>query len=124
MRTLLTIAALLLVINSRITAQSHKKDTVLVFYLGGQSNMDGYGFNKDLPKELKKVNKDVWIFTGKSAGDGDERGGLGLWAPLEPGFGVGFSSDGKKNKNGEPFWIELTFAKKMQELHPDKKKSH
>jgi hypothetical protein len=25
-----------------------------LYYLGGQSNMDGHGFNKDLPKYLRK----------------------------------------------------------------------
>ena len=30
-----------------------KKDTIKVYFLGGQSNMQGYGFNKDLPNDLK-----------------------------------------------------------------------
>jgi len=27
-----------------------KKDSIMVFYLGGQSNMQGYGYIKNLPK--------------------------------------------------------------------------
>ena len=33
-----------------------------VYFLGGQSNMDGYGYVKELPDSLKKKSKNVYIF--------------------------------------------------------------
>ncbi len=98
-----------------------KKDTVLVYFLGGQSNMQGYGFNKDLRNELKKEFKDVYIFQGNNVEDNKPNAGLGIWDNLKPGHGTDFSSDGKTNKLSDRFGIELSFAKKMQEINPKQK---
>jgi len=95
-------------------AQKVSSDTVRVFYLGGQSNMDGYGYNKDLPEELLNKNEDVWIFHGNPVGDDLSDGALGLWEPLMPGHGAGFSSDGHSNLLSERFGPELTLAKRLQ----------
>ena len=100
---------------------SQQKEIIRVFYLGGQSNMEGYGFNKDLPKDLNKPFKNVFIYEGNPAGDHQLNGGLGKWEVLKPGHGVGFSSDGIKNKYSERFGIELSLAKKLQELYPNDK---
>ena len=97
-------------------AQDLPSDTVRVFYLGGQSNMDGFGYNKDLPKELLNKNEDVWIFHGNPVSDDLPGGGLGAWAPLMPGHGTGFSSDGRSNELSDRFGIELTLAMRLQEL--------
>ena len=97
------------------------KDTIRVFYLGGQSNMEGFGYNKDLPKTLNKEFKDIYIFHGNSAVDGDTSGGLGYWDVLKPGHGIGFQTDGKTNQLSDRFGIELSFAKRMQELYPNEK---
>ena len=37
-----------------------KKDTIRVYYLGGQSNMEGFGYVNELPDSLKKKNKNVF----------------------------------------------------------------
>jgi hypothetical protein len=58
-------------------AQAINSDTVRVFYLGGQSNMDGYGYSKDLPEEFQGENREVWIFHGNPVGDDLPDGGLG-----------------------------------------------
>jgi hypothetical protein len=98
-----------------------KKDTIKVFYLGGQSNMQGYGENSELPSSLNKKFKDVCIFQGNPVGDNEKNGGAGLWENLKPGHGDGFSSDGKTNKLSEKFGIELSFAQKMQAFYPNQK---
>ncbi|PWA06763.1 sialate O-acetylesterase [Flavobacterium laiguense] len=103
-----------------LLAQS-KKDTIRVFYLGGQSNMQGYGYVKELPDSLNKKNKNVFIYQGNPVGDNDATGGLGKWDMLQPGNGTGFVSDGKTNKLSDKFGIELSFAKKLQELYPNQK---
>jgi hypothetical protein len=98
-----------------------KENKIKVFYLGGQSNMEGFGFNKDLPDSLNKPFKDVYIFHGNPAGDGDISGGIGKWEVLKPGHGIGFSSDGKTNNLSDRFGVELSFAKRMQKLYPNDK---
>ncbi|MBU3820565.1 sialate O-acetylesterase [Flavobacteriaceae bacterium XHP0103] len=112
--------AVLFVLPITLFAQK-AKDTIRVFYLGGQSNMEGFGYNKDLPKELNKEFKDIFIFHGNSAVDGDTSGGLGYWDNLKPGHGIGFQTDGKNNQLSDRFGIELSFAKRMQELYPNDK---
>lgn len=98
-----------------------KKDTIRVFYLGGQSNMQGFGYVKELPDSLNKSNKNVFIYQGNPVGDNDVAGGLGKWDFLKPGHGTGFASDGKNNMLSDRFGIELSFAKKLQELYPYQK---
>lgn len=100
-----------------IGAQPLASDTVRVYFLGGQSNMDGYGYNKDLPRELLTQNDDVWIFHGNPVSDDLPDGGLGLWESLKPGHGAGFSSDGKGNKLSDRFGIELSLARRLGELY-------
>lgn len=101
--------------------QNVQKDTIRVFYLGGQSNMDGYGYNKDLPKSLNKEFKNVWIFHGNSVPDGNTTGGQGKWDNLKPGHGVGFSGYNNSVKLSNRFGLELTFAQKIKELYPNQK---
>jgi hypothetical protein len=102
---------------------SQKKDGAVfrLFYLGGQSNMDGYGHISDLPESLNREFENVWIFSGNPARDGKPDGGLGKWELLKPGYGVGFSSDGKNNNLTSRFGVELSFAKRLQALYPDDK---
>jgi len=83
--------------------------------------MEGFGFVKNLPDSLNKKNKNVFIYHGNSVEDNNETGGLGKWDFLEPGHGSGFSSDGKVNKLSDRFGVELSMAKKLQELYPNQK---
>lgn len=112
------LAQLLMLIGFAANSQT-KGDTFLLFYLGGQSNMEGFGYNKDLPAELQKEVKDVFIFEGQTAPDNNSAAGAGKWEALKPGHGTGFSSDGKTNKLSERFGPELTFGLQMKKLFPD-----
>jgi len=91
-----------------------------VFILAGQSNMNGFGYNKDLPNDLKNY-KDVYIFQGNSVADGEVNGGTGKWEVLKPGHGTGFKTDGTTNTLSDRFGLELSFAKRMKELFPKDK---
>lgn len=93
---------------------------IRVFILAGQSNMNGFGYNKDLPNDLKTL-KDVYIFQGNSVPDGDLNGGTGKWDVLKPGNGTGFKTDGKNNQLSDRFGPELSFAKRLKELFPNDK---
>ena len=101
--------------------QENNYNKIRLFYLGGQSNMDGYGYNRDLPDSLNQTYKNVWIFHGNTAGDQQPNGGLGKWEVLKPGHGVGFFSDGIKNNLSNRFGIELSFIKKLQAIYPNEK---
>lgn len=101
--------------------QSKAKDSIKVFFLGGQSNMVGRGNNVDLPDSLNKTFSDVWIFNGNSIGNYRKNGGLGKWEQLRPGHGAGFRSNGETNVHSKKFGIEISFANKMQKLFPNEK---
>lgn len=102
-------------------SQQKEVDSIRVFYLGGQSNMDGYGYNVDLPETLKKTYENVWIFHGNPVGDNQINGGLGKWDILKPGHGFNFSSNGISNNLSDRFGMELSFANRLQELYPNEK---
>lgn len=95
--------------------------TYKLYFLGGQSNMDGYGYISELPADLNAPVSGVRIFHGHTVPDDSSGGGLGFWSELRPGHGVGFSSDGAENTYSERFGIELTFALRLRELDPDEK---
>ncbi|HAN78696.1 MAG TPA: hypothetical protein DCQ31_13510 [Bacteroidales bacterium] len=111
----------LIVIPLVAISQQTKKETFRLFFLGGQSNMEGHGLNSELPDSLRAEFKNVWIFNGFPAADEDKNGGLGKWEKLKSGNGAGFFSDGKNNKLSAKFGIELSFAKRLQELYPNDK---
>jgi hypothetical protein len=96
-----------------------KARTYRVYYLGGQSNMEGFGYTKDLPEELRAPVGGVYIFHGNQGLDGKPVDGRGLWAPLQPGHGVGFRSDGRVNAYSERFGCELSLGRRLRELEPD-----
>jgi hypothetical protein len=86
-----------------------------LYYLGGQSNMDGYGRVEDLPTELRGPVAGVMIFHGNTSPDGAPVDGRGAWAELKPGHGVGYTSDGAAANYSDRFGVELTFARTLLE---------
>ena len=113
---MLTILALLL---SGAFAPAVVATTYDLYFLGGQSNMDGYGYLEDLPPELAGPVQDVMIFHGNTAEDSTPVDGRGTWAPLRPGHGVGYESDGETARYSESFGVELTFARTLRALDPE-----
>jgi hypothetical protein len=112
MKSLFLIFAVLLAFS--VSAKKYK-----VFYLGGQSNMDGFGYNNELPEELNQAVEGVYIFHGNSTEDGGEVGGQGIWEVLKPGHGTGHSSTSSENMLSDRFGIEITFAREMKKMFPD-----
>jgi len=96
-------------------------DTIRLFYLGGQSNMEGYGYVSDLPDSLNKSFENVWIFDSNPASDNDTTGGLGIWAKLQPGYGTDFVSDGSVNRYSNRFGPELPFGAALAQRFPGQK---
>jgi hypothetical protein len=95
--------------------------TYRLYFLGGQSNMEGFGFNDELSPEIQTTSPDVMIFQGQMALDNAPHGGIGTWHPLAPGFGTGFETDGVTNRLGERFGPELFFGLTMAERLPNTK---
>lgn len=93
--------------------------TFRLFFLGGQSNMDGYGRVAELPYSLRGPVQGVYIFHGNPATDTSQVDGRGLWSVLRPGHGDGFGSDGQQNQYSERFGLELTFARQLREWYPN-----
>jgi hypothetical protein len=83
--------------------------------------MDGYGYSEKLPDALKKTMENAFIFHGNQNIDDTLVDGRGIWAPLRPGHGVDFRSDGKNNYYSERFGVELSFADTWLKLNPGKK---
>jgi hypothetical protein len=100
-----------------LSLSSWAKDYKL-YFLGGQSNMEGHGTVSEIPRDLNKPVKNVMIFTGNTARDGAPVDGRGIWASLRPGFGAGFKSDGKKNYYSGNFGPEFTFGLEIEKLFP------
>lgn len=84
--------------------------TYKLYFLGGQSNMVGYGYVAELPANLNHGVDRVMIFEGRSAFDGDSKGGKGIWSSLQPGFGHGFDTDGRTIRLSDRFGPELSFG--------------
>jgi hypothetical protein len=89
------------------------------YYLGGQSNMDGYGYVRELPKANRRVSPNVMIFTGQSALDHETHGGAGKWEALRPGHGKGFRTDGETNQPSNRIGPELLFGQTLVVHDPE-----
>lgn len=92
--------------------------TYHVYFLGGQSNMDGLGHVSDLPDALQQPVPDTVIFHGNSSPDNTAIDGNGIWTRLRPGHGAGFTSNGVANQYSGNFGPELTFAARLKEQKP------
>jgi lysophospholipase L1-like esterase len=100
-----------------VSATSANRDVseYRVYFLGGQSNMEGFGFVSELSEQQRKPAPRAMIFQGRMAEDGQEGGGIGLWAPLAAGYGTGFSTDGTSNALSDRFGPELSFGQRLSE---------
>ena len=92
-----------------------------VYYLGGQSNMDGYGRVDELPAAFARVVEGVRIFHPQPMPDGRDADIEAHWAELRPGHGAGFRSGADRNEYSGRFGVELTFASTLQDLYPDRR---
>ena len=92
-----------------------------LYYLGGQSNMEGFGSNRDLSEQDRQPVEHAWIFQSTPMTDQQPALGLGKWSPVQPGHGTGFTSDGKSNQWTDRFGVELSFARALRERNPHRK---
>jgi hypothetical protein len=95
--------------------------TYRLYFLGGQSNMVGYGRVSELPADMIHAADRVMIFEGRTAPDGDRNAGVGLWAPLQPGYGYGFQTEDDYLVLSERFGPELSFGHALASKLPDER---
>jgi hypothetical protein len=117
--TIVSVAVALLLASCTGNSGTDAGTTYKLYYLGGQSNMDGFGYVSELPADLGGPVVGVRIFHGNQAPDDSSGGGRGLWTELRPGHGTGFSSDGLENSHSARFGVEQTFAQRLRELDPE-----
>lgn len=104
-----------LLLSLLVSTPALAQTTYKLYYLGGQSNMVGHGHVGQLVEEMRAKSDRVMIFHGQTALDDDPAGGIGRWAPLRPGHGAGFQTDGASNSYSNRFGPELTFGQAMAE---------
>lgn len=95
-----------------------KGTTYALYFLGGQSNMEGFGYVSELGPEWGEPPTDLYIFQPNLTNDEQPSDPASRWVPVTPGFGTGYAV-----RNGEPlpggrFGLELSFAHRMRELDP------
>jgi hypothetical protein len=115
MRTVLLSCLLMLGCDTTMPPQ---QTVYRVYFLGGQSNMAGFGHVQDLPLDLQAPLPEVLIFQSTPTRDDAPAEGRGRWTQLQPGHGAGFFFDGTANHYSDRFGPELTFARRMQQHHP------
>lgn len=92
-----------------------------VYFLGGQSNMQGFGTNAQLSDDWKRSVDGAWIFHSTALTDQVPALGLGRWEQVGPGHGTGYSTDGVTSNKSDRFGLELSFAKTVRERKPNRK---
>ena len=119
--TLLCMALSIFAVGCASSNPITKGSTYKLYYLGGQSNMEGFGFSDELPKIAVQPSRNVMIFVGQMAYDNETHGGVGIWQALQPGFGTGFRTDGVTNRLSDRFGPELLFGHTMGQQPGDTK---
>jgi len=115
MRTPTALAAVALA----LACAASRAETYHLYFLGGQSNMEGYGRNAEIHPSDRAPVPNAHIFFGMRQQDLEPPQGLGVWAPVSAGFGVDFGTDGTTNTLGTRFGPELFFAKELRLMHPE-----
>ena len=108
--TVLLVSLSFVVVGCATSEPISEGTTYNLYYLGGQSNMEGFGFSDELPEDALEPSQAAVIFAGQMAYDNETHGGVGIWQPLQPGFGTGFKTDGITNQLSNRFGPELFFG--------------
>jgi len=97
---------------------ANRGTTYALYFLGGQSNMEGYGKVSELPEGWSEPPANLYIYQPNLRNDGQQSAPESEWVPVTPGHGVGFSVRDGKPTPGERFGPELAFAHTIRTLDP------
>jgi gluconolactonase len=98
-----------------------RADDFDLYYLGGQSNMEGFGSNSELDASNRSPVQDAWIYHSTPLPDQQPALGIGKWSVVQPGHGTGFTTDGTENRLSDRFGAEVSFARTLRALRPNRK---
>ena len=93
-------------------AQEGHSEEFDVIFLGGQSNMEGFGSVKDLPDHQRQIDG-AFIFHVPAALDQKPIVSDGHWLPLRAGHGTGFAMRGQEAIYSDRFGVELSLAQEI-----------
>ncbi|MCA9139263.1 MAG: hypothetical protein KDB00_20960 [Planctomycetales bacterium] len=92
-----------------------------LYFLGGQSNMEGFGTVAELPDELQGQLDGVMIFHSAPMTDQTAASGDGIWSVFRPGHGTGFVFNDGKNIYSDRFGLEVSMAHALHAASPNRK---
>lgn len=115
---LLIFCTLPLVAGSQTAVSAGAPTQYQLYFLSGQSNMEGFGYIAGLSPDWDGAVDRVMIFNGRTSADDEPGGGVGNWQKLQSGHGTGFTTDGKSSTLSDRFGPELAFGKRMTDLEP------
>lgn len=95
--------------------------TYRVYFLGGQSNMVGFGMVSELPDDLAGEVDGSLIYATAETLDGEDMQSVKVWAPVTGGYGKGYAVSAGGPVLGPRFGPELTFADEIRGLRPDER---
>lgn len=104
-----------------MTASIARGDEFDLYFLGGQSNMEGFGTAAELPPEDTGPVDGVYIFHAAASPDQHVFNAASKWQILAPGHGTGFTAPGGEPTLSDRFGPELSFGKELRQLSPNKK---
>ena len=104
-----------------LSTASVDADEFDLYFLGGQSNMEGFGSVEHLSESDRSTVPGAWIFQSTPTPDQRPIDGKGVWSQVQPGHGTSFTFDGTRNRLSNRFGVELSFAKAMRERRPGRK---
>ncbi|MEX1211954.1 MAG: sialate O-acetylesterase [Balneolaceae bacterium] len=96
-----------------------RMNTIPLIWMAGQSNMEGMGWNRELPAGLRGVPVNHWIYSPNRRKDGESTDPFTQWHPLIPGFGYGVSQDRRGLHLSDRFGVELSFSRRLMKLRPE-----
>jgi hypothetical protein len=106
------------------TQSAHATEFEL-YFLGGQSNMEGFGQVSELPDELSRKLEGVYIFHSPAKPDSVPATGEGKWTVFRPGHGTGFRFADDENVYSSRFGLEVSLLHalkaKLSDSDPNRK---
>lgn len=92
-----------------------------LYFLGGQSNMEGFGTVEELPAELQGTLDGAFIFQSTPMADQTKASGDGNWSVFRPGHGTGFVVVDGRNVYSNRFGLEVSLAHALKAAAPNRK---
>jgi hypothetical protein len=99
-------------------ATAASAETYHLYFMGGQSNMVGFGSVADLDDTMRGAVPGAVLYLAQPHADHTPADGDGAWTPLAPGMGNGAAASDGGVRPADRFGPELTFARRLRELRP------